>query len=213
MSDPKQVDRTIAQFPRAQADGYNAVVFGSNVAPAKAAEFKQAAKASTGWAWSRWSWAAAHDHNDAEGLLSQDALFVAHGGTAAFQPDNPTQVVNGDFEDVDRQPLQRLGLPGRRGRDHVRGSRRHARRQDLAADGEHRQERRPALPHHAADQAPAAPPVPRLRSGSRRRIWRAGSTPEVKLLTADGAERHQLPDLPLRRGRRTGSTTIWPSTA
>ena len=39
-----------------------------------------------------------HDHNDVEGLLSQDALFVAQGGRLAFQPDNPTQIANGDFE-------------------------------------------------------------------------------------------------------------------
>ena len=44
MNDPKEVARVIADFPRAKADGYNAVVFGYDVAPAKAAEFRQAAK-------------------------------------------------------------------------------------------------------------------------------------------------------------------------
>src|SRR5690348_3099432 len=44
MSDPKEVDRMIARFPRAQADGYNGVAFSHNIPPAKAAELKQAAK-------------------------------------------------------------------------------------------------------------------------------------------------------------------------
>src|SRR5438094_10327869 len=43
MSDPKEVDRMIARFPRAQADGYNGVAF-YNVPSAKAAELRQAAK-------------------------------------------------------------------------------------------------------------------------------------------------------------------------
>lgn len=99
MNDPKDVDRTIAQFPRAHADGYNAVVFGYDVAPSKAAEFREAAK-KNGLGLVAMVMGGGHDRNDAEGLLSKDALFVAHGGTAAFQPDNPTQVANGDFEDV-----------------------------------------------------------------------------------------------------------------
>ena len=99
MSDPKQVDRTIAEFPRAQADGYNAVVFSSNVAPAKAAEFKAAAD-KYGLGLVAMVMGGAHDPNYEEGVLAQDALFVAHGSTAAFQPDNPTRVANGDFEDV-----------------------------------------------------------------------------------------------------------------
>lgn len=99
MSDPKDVDRTIALFPRAQADGYNAIVIGSDIAPSKAAEFKQAAK-KYGLGIVAMVMGGAHDPNYEEGLLSQDALFVAGNGTAAFQPDNPTQVANGDFEDV-----------------------------------------------------------------------------------------------------------------
>lgn len=97
MSDPKQVDHTIAQFPRAQADGYNAVVIGANVAPSKAAELKQAAD-KYGLGIVAMVMGGAHDPNYEEGLLSQDALFVAQNGTAAFQPDNPTQVANSDFE-------------------------------------------------------------------------------------------------------------------
>jgi hypothetical protein len=99
MSDPREVDRMIARFPQAQAAGYNGVVFSYNIAREKAAELRHAAE--------RYQldliaivMGGAHDRNYVEGVLSQDALFVAHGGIATFQPDNPTQVVNGDFEDV-----------------------------------------------------------------------------------------------------------------
>ena len=98
MTKPEVVDKVIADFPRAQADGYNAVVFGYDVAPSKAAELKQAAKAH-GLGLVAMVMGGGHDHNDAEGFLSQDALFVAHGGTAVFTPDNPTHVNNGDFEE------------------------------------------------------------------------------------------------------------------
>jgi hypothetical protein len=99
MSDPREVDRMIARFPQAQAAGYNGVVFSYNIAREKAAELRHAAE--------RYQldliaivMGGAHDRNYVEGVLSQDALFVAHGGIATFQPDNPTQVINGDFEDV-----------------------------------------------------------------------------------------------------------------
>jgi len=99
MSDPAQVDRTIALFPRAQADGYNAVAFSSNVAPAKAAEFKAAAN-KYGLGLVAMVMGGAHDHNYEEGVLAKDALFVVRAGTASFQADNPTRVLNGDFEDA-----------------------------------------------------------------------------------------------------------------
>ena len=99
MSDPKQVDRTIALFPRAQAAGYNAVVVGANVAPSRAAEFRQAAK-QHGLGVVAMVMGGGRDPNDVEGLHVQDALFVAQAGRANFQADNPTQVVNADFEDV-----------------------------------------------------------------------------------------------------------------
>ena len=99
MSDPKLVDRTLAEFPRAHADGYNAVVIGADVAPSKATELKQAAH-KYGLGIVAMVMGGAHDPNYEEGLLSQDALFVAQGGTATFQPDNPTQVANPDFEEV-----------------------------------------------------------------------------------------------------------------
>ena len=37
MSDPKEVDRMIARFPRAQAAGYNGVAFSYNIPAEKAA--------------------------------------------------------------------------------------------------------------------------------------------------------------------------------
>ncbi len=39
-----------------------------------------------------------HDKNLAEGLLVEDALFVAKGGSAEFVADSPAKLVNGDFE-------------------------------------------------------------------------------------------------------------------
>ena len=99
MTKPEVVDKVIADFPRAQKDGYNAVVFGYDVAPAKAAEFKLAAKAHR-LGLVAMVMGGSHDSNDTEGILAKDALFVAHGSKADFQADNPTHVVNGDFEDV-----------------------------------------------------------------------------------------------------------------
>jgi Carbohydrate binding domain len=99
MSDPKEVDRMIARFPRAQADRYNGVAFSANVPSAKAAELKQAAK-DHDLDLIAIVMGGTRDPNFVEGVPSEDALFVARGGTASFQPDNPTRVVNGDFEDV-----------------------------------------------------------------------------------------------------------------
>ncbi len=105
MNDPKDVDRTIALFSRAQADGYNGVVFGANIAPEKATEFKQAAK-QHGLDLIAMVMGGTHDRNYMEGVLSKDALFVAHNGTAALVPDNPTKVANGDFEDSNGNHLK-----------------------------------------------------------------------------------------------------------
>ncbi len=99
MSDPKEVERVIARMPRAQADGYNGVAFSYNVAPAKAAELRQAAQkykldlvaiVMNG----------SRDRNYAEGVLSKDALFVAQNGTATLKQDNPTRLNNADFENA-----------------------------------------------------------------------------------------------------------------
>ena len=98
MSDPKEVDRMIARFPRAHVDGYNGVAFSSNIPQAKAAELRQAAQ-KNGLGLVAIVMGGIHDRNYVEGVLSKDALFVANGGRAVHQPDNP-RVVNGDFEDV-----------------------------------------------------------------------------------------------------------------
>jgi hypothetical protein len=99
MSDPKEVDRVIARFPRAKADGYNGVVFSYNIPPEKAAALREAAK-QHGLDLVAIVMGGSRDRNYMEGVLAKDALFVARGGTAALVPDNPTRVVNGDFEDV-----------------------------------------------------------------------------------------------------------------
>jgi hypothetical protein len=99
MSDPKQVDRMIARFPRAQAAGYNGVAFSSNIPAVKASALRQAAKAH-GLDLIAIVMGGSLDRNYMEGLLSKDALFVARGGMAVHQPDNPTKVLNGDFEDT-----------------------------------------------------------------------------------------------------------------
>lgn len=99
MDDPKEIDRMISYFPRAAAAGYNGVVFSCNIPAARAAELTSAAKQN-------------HldliaivmgnpkDRNYVEGVLAQDELFVAHEGRATHQPDNPTRVLNADFEDA-----------------------------------------------------------------------------------------------------------------
>jgi hypothetical protein len=99
MSDPKEVDRMLARFPQATAAGYNGVVFSHNIPATKAAELRAAAQKN------KLDLIAivmgnAHDRNYVEGVLVQDACFVAQGQTAVFQPDNPTRVANGDFEQV-----------------------------------------------------------------------------------------------------------------
>src|SRR5436309_6319288 len=74
MSDPKQVDRMIARFPRAQADGYNGVAFSYKIPREKAAALRQAAK-KHGLALVAIVMGGAHDRNYVEGVLSRDALF------------------------------------------------------------------------------------------------------------------------------------------
>ena len=108
MSDAKEVDRMIARFPRARADGYNAVAFSANVAPEKAAELKEAAR-ENGLELVVMVMGGSRDHNYAEGLLA-NALFRAHGTAATHQPDKATQVVNGDFEESKENHAARWGF-------------------------------------------------------------------------------------------------------
>ena len=99
MSNLEEVERMIARFPRAAAAGYNGVAFSYNIAPDKAARLRQAAE-QNGLDLVAIVMGGAHDRNYAEGMLVKDALFVAHDGAAALLPDNPTRVLNGDFEDA-----------------------------------------------------------------------------------------------------------------
>ena len=99
MDDPKEVDRMIARFPRAHADGYNGVAFSYNVPASKAAELRRAA-AQNKLEIVAIVMGGSRDRNYVEGVLSKDALFVVHDGKAAHEPDNPTQVKNADFENV-----------------------------------------------------------------------------------------------------------------
>ncbi len=99
MSDAKEVDRMIARFPRAKADGYNGVAFSFNVPAAKAPELRQAAR-QNGLDLVAIVMNGSRDRNYMEGVLSKDALFVARGGAAAHEQDNPVQVKNADFETV-----------------------------------------------------------------------------------------------------------------
>jgi hypothetical protein len=97
MSDPKEVDRMISRFPDAAAAGYNGVVFSHNVAPDRAPVLNEAARKNNldlvaivmdG----------TKDRNFVEGVLVQDALFEVHQNRASLRQDNPTRVLNGDFE-------------------------------------------------------------------------------------------------------------------
>ncbi len=97
MRNPKEIDRMIARFPRAQADGYNGVVFNCDIAPEKAAELREAAR-KYGQKLIVTVMAGSKDPNNSEGVEVRDALFVAHNGVATFRPDNPTQIANAGFE-------------------------------------------------------------------------------------------------------------------
>lgn len=99
MTNPKEVDRVIARMPEAEQCGYNGVVLPGIVAGERAAALREAAKkhhldlvavVMTG----------VRDRNYMEGVPVKDALFVVHGSRATLEQDNPTRIVNGDFEDV-----------------------------------------------------------------------------------------------------------------
>lgn len=109
LSKPAEVDRVIARLPRAQADGYNGLALPYNVAPERAAALRQAAR-QHGMEIVAIVMGGAHDRNGAEGVLSQDALFLVHHGRATLQPDNPTRVLNGDFEAVTGNHFQGWSL-------------------------------------------------------------------------------------------------------
>ncbi|MEI7908584.1 MAG: carbohydrate binding domain-containing protein [Verrucomicrobiota bacterium] len=98
MKDPKQVERMIERFPRAKAAGYNGVAFPCDLVESKAAELRQAAKRD-GLDLIAIVMGGSHDRNYVEGLSVKDSLFVVHGGKATLVADNPTRVLNADFEE------------------------------------------------------------------------------------------------------------------
>jgi hypothetical protein len=99
MREPAEVDRVISLFPRAQAAGFNGVVFPANVAESSVEALREAAKQ---YRLALIPLVMEHpqDHNNIEGVPSRDALFVAHDGIATFLPDNPTKLLGGDFENA-----------------------------------------------------------------------------------------------------------------
>lgn len=99
MDDPKEVERVIERLPRAASAGYNGVALSHNVAPSKAAQLKQAAK-QNGLDLIAIVMGNPKDRNYVEGVLTTNALFVVKDRRAVLQQDNPTQVLNGDFENV-----------------------------------------------------------------------------------------------------------------
>jgi len=109
MSRPEEVDRMIARFPRAKAAGYNGVVFSCDIPEAKAAELKEAAR-QNGLDLVAIVMGGSHDPNYVEGVPVKDALFVVSGKKATFRADNPTQVLNGDFEDFEGNHFKKWGF-------------------------------------------------------------------------------------------------------
>ncbi len=99
LSDPAEVDRMIARFPRAKAAGYNGVVFSHRIAEEKGEELRQAAS-DHGLDLIAIVMGGSQDRNYMEGVLCEDALFVVEADAATLRQDHPTTVVNGDFEDV-----------------------------------------------------------------------------------------------------------------
>src|SRR5690349_22307120 len=99
MNDPKEVDRVIGRLPRAAADGYNGLALSGSVAPPKVNELTAAAK-KNGLDIIAIVMGGPKDRNYTEGVLCSNALFVVHDRRATLEQDNPTRVLNGDFEDV-----------------------------------------------------------------------------------------------------------------
>jgi hypothetical protein len=137
LTDPKDVDAMIARFPAAKQSGYNGIVFSPNVASSKAAEFAAAARLN-GLDLVAVVMGGGHDRNYVEGVPVKDALFVARNGQAVFEPDNPTRLLNGDFEEVSGNHFKGWGFQDDEGvttfADHevVHGGKTSLRMQDIA---------------------------------------------------------------------------------
>jgi hypothetical protein len=97
MTEAVEVERMIARFPRAQAAGFNGVVFPAKLAPAKPRELK-AATERYGLALIPVIMGRSMDTHYTEGLPVRDALFVAQDAVLRHEQDNPTVIRNGGFE-------------------------------------------------------------------------------------------------------------------
>lgn len=99
MSQPKEVDRMIARFPRAQADGYNGVAFAANIPANKAEELKQAAKKHN-LDLIAIVMGGARDRNYVEGVPAQNVRFVVRKDKVSHEPEAPIKLNNADFENA-----------------------------------------------------------------------------------------------------------------
>ncbi len=99
LADPREVDRMLERFPRAAAAGYNGIVFPANIPAEKATTIRQAAESN------RLDLIAivmhgVKDRNYVEGVPARDVLFTVQDGKVVHHQDNPTHVLDGDFEQV-----------------------------------------------------------------------------------------------------------------
>ena len=107
LRNPPDVERALALLPRAAAAGYNAVVLDMYLDPAGAQKLTAAARqCHLDLIPTVMGGLVGADRNLAEGVPVKDALFVAHGGTAAFVQDTPTPIPGGDFETADGDRFQ-----------------------------------------------------------------------------------------------------------
>jgi hypothetical protein len=97
MNDAKEVYRVIARLPRAKAAGYNGIVLSPSMPPAKAIEFREAARVN-GLDIVAIVMGNSKDRNYMEGLPVQDALFIVRDGVARHHSEDDPCVANGDFE-------------------------------------------------------------------------------------------------------------------
>ena len=101
----------IARFPRAQADGYNAVVFAHDVAPEKAAALKEAARQHMVSLSSCWSWAARPTTNYVPRASPRRRCFSSRrAGKPSISRKTTPDVDQCRFREGDRQQIRGLDL-------------------------------------------------------------------------------------------------------
>jgi len=100
LSRPEEVDKLIADLPRAAAAGYNGLVLRWNVAPEKKEALKAAAAQYHFDLIPTVMGSGAPERDLMEGLPVRDALFVAHNGTATISADPAVSLPGGEFEEA-----------------------------------------------------------------------------------------------------------------